>query len=322
MKIFRALTEKKVLGINRRIGQYILKNNPRKFYPLVDDKWNTYQLCKSLGIPTPKHFALIEDFGDIQTWKSLLPLDSGFVLKPAKGGMGNGILIVKRTNLSPNGMERFERMDGGFWNNKQIKHHISNILSGLYSLDGNTDRAILQEVLDIHPFFENITFLGIPDIRIIVYHGYPVMAMLRLPTKQSGGKANLHQGAIGVGIALDSGALTFTIWKDRLIEKHPDTDQKLFGRMLPYWKEMLEMSALSYEATNLGYLGVDLVLLPNKGPVLLEMNARPGLAIQLANQKGLLENLEKVESWKSERGYEPAGKRVQNILEGRLLGTE
>ena len=46
---------------------------------------------------------------------------------------------------------------------------------------------------------------GVPDIRIVVFNGYPVMAMLRLATHASDGKANLHQGAVGVGLALDSG---------------------------------------------------------------------------------------------------------------------
>ena len=37
----------------------------------------------------------------------------------------------------------------------------------------------------------------------------------------------------------------------------------------------------------LGYLGVDIVLDRELGPMMLELNARPGLAIQIANNQGL-----------------------------------
>jgi hypothetical protein len=47
--------------------------------------------------------------------------------------------------------------------------------------------------------------------------------------------------------------------------------------------------------TGLGYIGVDVVLDANHGPLLLELNARPGLAIQIANFQGLLVPLEQIE---------------------------
>ena len=50
---------------------------------------------------------------------------------------------------------------------------------------------------------------------------------------------------------------------------------------------MLEMAAKAYDVTGLGYLGADIVLDKTKGPLLLELNARPGLAIQVANRIGI-----------------------------------
>jgi len=47
--------------------------------------------------------------------------------------------------------------------------------------------------------------------------------------------------------------------------------------------------------TGLGYLGVDLVIDRDHGPLLLELNARPGLAIQLANHSGLFARLQLVD---------------------------
>lgn len=54
---------------------------------------------------------------------------------------------------------------------------------------------------------------------------------------------------------------------------------------------MLLMAAEAIEMTGLGYLGADFVLDKERGPVLLELNARPGLAIQIANRSGLRRRL-------------------------------
>lgn len=42
-----------------------------------------------------------------------------------------------------------------------------------------------------------------------------------------------------------------------------------------------------------------MVLDKNKGPLLLELNARPGLTIQIANGRGILPRLKHVEAMKS-----------------------
>ncbi|MFH1756470.1 MAG: sugar-transfer associated ATP-grasp domain-containing protein, partial [Pseudomonadota bacterium] len=67
------------------------------------------------------------------------------------------------------------------------------------------------------------------------------------------------------------------------------------GIQIPYWDGMLLMAARTWEMTGLGYIGVDLVIDRERGPLLLELNARPGLAIQMANQSGLLKRLEPIE---------------------------
>ncbi|MDF3820996.1 alpha-L-glutamate ligase-like protein [Leptospira sp. 96542] len=301
-----------ILGINRRIGEYILPYNPRKNYPLVDDKWKTAELAESKSIPMPDHYGIIEAFGDVQNLTSLISDKPGFVVKPANGGMGNGILVIDKILQSDKGEFSFQKVDGKTLSKKNIMHHISGILSGLYSLDGNSDRAILQEKLLSHPFFNGIAYQGIADIRVIVFLGYPVMAMLRLPTKDSGGRANLHQGALGVGVDLLTGTLTSAVCDDKLIAKHPDTNETLAGRQIPFWQEILTMSAKCFEVSGLGYLGVDIVLDERRGPLLLEMNARPGLGIQIANRMGLTERLEKIE--RDGNPLESVSERIQRMF--------
>ncbi|XDD43324.1 alpha-L-glutamate ligase-like protein [Leptospira sp. WS60.C2] len=295
ISLFKKFESEGILGINRRIGEFILPNNPREFYPLVDDKWKTAELTRQFHVPMPKHYGRIDTFGGIQNTKNLVINQPGFVVKPANGGMGNGILVITKSESLENGKYLFHKADGRVLLEKELNHHISGILSGLYSLDGNSDTCILQERLECHPFFQEISFRGIPDIRVIVYLGYPVMAMLRLPTKESGGRANLHQGALGVGVDLISGTLTHAVCNDKLIKVHPDTKQELSGRVIPHWNVILEMASRCYDMSGLGYLGVDIVLDETRGPLLLEMNARPGLGIQIANRMGLVSRLSLVE---------------------------
>ena len=136
----------------------------------------------------------------------------------------------------------------------------------------------------------------LPDLRMIVFRGYPVMAMVRLPTRASDGKANLHQGAVGVGIDLATGRTLGGALGNETISEHPDTDHELTGIEIPGWQELLELAARCYDITGLGYLGVDVVLDREHGPMILELNARPGLNIQIANRQGLRHRLQRVNS--------------------------
>jgi len=141
-----------------------------------------------------------------------------------------------------------------------------------------------------------LSYQGVPDIRVLVYRGVPVMAMLRLPTQLSDGRANLHQGAVGVGIALATGHTTFAVCKDRRVSEHPDYGTPLGGLVIPGWDNLMELAARCYEVAPLGYLGVDIVLDAELGPLVLELNARPGLAIQIANGEGLKHRLDRVDN--------------------------
>src|SRR5262249_17012978 len=163
------------------------------------------------------------------------------------------------------------------------------------SLGGQPDRAIVQQRVRLHPAFAAVAYQGIPDIRIILYRNEPAMAMLRLPTKASNGRANLHQGGLGVGIELASGITHHAIQSNCSIDCHPDTGMPVLSLKVPYWREVLDMARRVAEAVGLGYLGVDIVIDADQGPMLLEANARPGLAIQLANGRGLLPRLRAID---------------------------
>jgi len=143
--------------------------------------------------------------------------------------------------------------------------------------------------------FDGFSFKGVSDIRVIQYHGYPVMAMKRLSTKESDGKANLHQGAVGQGIDIATGGTMKAVQHGQPVTHHPDTGKDLSELNIPHWNELLCLASSCHEVTELGYLGADIVLDRLKGPLLLELNARPGLAIQIANGVGLDTRLQVVE---------------------------
>ncbi|MGH8604295.1 MAG: alpha-L-glutamate ligase-like protein, partial [Gammaproteobacteria bacterium] len=202
----------------------------------------------------------------------------------------DGIIVVKGVQ---NG--RYQKYSGQTLHQEEIDYHMSSTLSGLYSLGGQLDRVIIEYCVRPDPLFRAVSYQGVPDIRIIVFLGHPVMAMARLPTRTSSGKANLHQGAIGVGIDLATGTTLEGVWKNGTIKEHPDTGRPVSGITIPYWDEILRLAARCYELSRLGYVGVDVVIDRNLGPLILELNARPGLSIQIANQRGLVERLRLVE---------------------------
>jgi alpha-L-glutamate ligase-like protein len=284
-----ALKRRGILGINRRNADYTLAWNARRLYPLVDDKLATKRLCQAVGIPVPKLLAVARTHLEARRLLDALSGESAFVLKPARGAMGNGILVLEqRDGKLFRGTRPYSRED--------FEYHAAGIISGLYSLAGHADVAMVEERLEIHPVLAPLRDDGVPDIRVIVYRGVPVMCMMRLPTRLSGGRANLHQGAVGIGIDLVSGRATNAMLRGRRIEKSPDTGQPLLGFELPDFDAVLRTAVAATDQTGLGYVGADVVLDARLGPVILELNARPGLAIQLANRVGLLPRLDAVDA--------------------------
>lgn len=279
-----------ILGINTRNIDFLLGLHKRSLYPYVDNKVLTKKICNSHHIPVPETYAIIDRFGDISKSLELLETLDEFVIKPAHGAGGHGIIVVisKKDN-------KFEISKGELLSLPHIRYHISTILSGLYSLGSHPDAAIIEKRIAPHPLFKGLTVNGTPDIRIIVYKGVPVMAMLRLPTKASKGRANLHQGAVGVGINLKTGQTFGGVRHNRLSDIHPDTGVNTHGLVIPQWSDMLAMAMKLSDAIGLQYVGVDIVLDSEQGPVVLELNARPGLSIQIANQAGLWPRLRAID---------------------------
>lgn len=272
-----------VLGMNRRNTELLLPLNPREFYPRVDDKVATKAICKTHGIPTPETYQVVRRFGEIKRFPQGIGGRTEFVIKPASGAAGRGVLVIAERDG-----DDFVTSSGERHQIEDIRYHLSTTLSGLYSLGGQLDRAIIEQRLHIHGAFGDVTVGGTPDIRIIAYRFRPIMGMLRLPTRASRGRANLHQGAVGVGIDMQTGRTRGGVCMGRSVQVAPDTGHPIEGVQVPRWNEMLDIAERLSRALELGYTGIDIVLDADAGPMVLEANARPGLAIQVANHTGLL----------------------------------
>ncbi|MEW5056208.1 MAG: alpha-L-glutamate ligase-like protein [Cycloclasticus sp.] len=298
------LRKQGILGMNSRNVDYIGRSNERRLYPLVDNKLKTKNAAIKMGMSVPKLIGVVEIQHEIQHLERLLDGIKQFVIKPAQGSGGRGILVIKDRQG-----DDFIKTTGELVSFRDIRRHTSNILSGLYSLGGRVDVAMIEDMIDFDPMLSKYSYEGVPDIRVIIYHGYPVMAMMRCSTHASDGKANLHQGAVGVGIDIVSGCSLYAVQNGNKISQHPDTQHSFDELKLPHWGEILRLAASCYEMTDLGYFGADIVLDEKNGPVILELNARPGLAIQMANQAGLKKRLKTIDSMKLIK--QPLNKRIQ-----------
>lgn len=286
----RKLRENGVLGMNDRNYSVIAKYNDRSLYTLVDDKVKTKKLANDINISTPKMIGIIEHQYEVKNLVDIVKGYKTFVIKPAHGSGGKGVLVIKDFDG-----EKFYSASGEVLTFKEVYQHVSNTLSGLFSLGGRYDVALIEETVNFSDVFKDFSYHGIPDVRVIVYKGFPAMVMMRLATKESDGKANLHQGGVGVGLDVKTGKTLRAVLHDKPVTIHPDTGANLMDLKVPFWREHLLIGALAYDMTGLGYLGADIVLDKNRGPMMLEINARPGLAIQIANGQGLKTRLKEID---------------------------
>jgi len=281
---------KDVLGINARSSEY-LRLNKKRARLRADDKLLTKKILRKAGIPHPKLLGKLKNQLEIEKF-DWLKLKCGFVIKPVQGLEGGGIILVKRPAKLAG---EWILVGGRKVNTADLKLHAMDIVEGRFSRNNMPDVVMIEERVRVHRKFKKISSGGAPDVRVIVFNKVPVMAMLRLPTEESKGRANLHQGAIGLGIDIATGITTYGVYKGKRLKYFPGTQKKVNGITVPNWSKVLRMAVETQIASELGYLAVDMLIDPEKGPLVLELNDQPGLSIQIANRAGLKRRLNRVE---------------------------
>ena len=280
-----------ILGLNARTQLFSYLYNRKKGKAIAVSKIKTEKVLKANDVATPKIIKKFKKPSDILNFK-WYSLPDSFALKPSRGLGGEGIIVVKKRTRDNEGWITTARKR---ITPEDLKLHTLDILEGAYSLNNSPDVGFIQEYVGRHKAFRRLAYRGTPDIRVIVFNKIPVMAMMRLPTKDSGGRSNLHQGAVGVGIDLTTGITTKAIWYTKYIKYKPGTKRKLHGIKIPFWTKILRLAIEGQQVSGLGYLGIDIMIHPEKGPMIIELNNQPGLQIQLANGVGLRKRLERVE---------------------------
>lgn len=302
------------LGLNSRNHLYTSRYNTRSGKRIANSKLLTKETLHKAHVRVPKTFVRISTQEQLENF-DFLSLPPDFVVKPNNGLGGEGIVVIERQ-----GEYAGEWIDsqGETFATADLRLHIADILSGRYSMDDQPDIAYIEERVRVHPVFEKYSYHGTPDIRVIVFNEIPIMSYVRLPTEESGGRANLFQGAAAAGIDIATGITTYGVHHGRPIDVFPGTRRKLAGIHIPQWEEILETAIAASKAIGLGYMASDIVLQPitenekvsakktkigaldvdGAVPMILEVNAQPGLKIQIANRAGLWERLNRVQGLK------------------------
>jgi len=270
-----------VIGINSRNREFIYRLNDKSLLDLAADKLTSKERLIEFDIPVPETICYVETLSDIDKITENILREKGFALKPNQGSQGNGIEII------------FAYREGVFYgtSNKElsledIKRHCHEILAGSFSQNGEEDIAYFEPLIKQDDRLQKMSPYGLCDIRVILCEGKVISAMLRMPTKDSSGKANLHQGAIGIGIDIKTGLTITAKSKQQNIVLHPDSQENLIGFQIPFWEKIIEMSKGCQKAVPLGYIGVDICLDNQLGPLVLEVNGRPGIEIQNIQERG------------------------------------
>ena len=285
----RALLGRRALvyGINRRNLALVYPHNPRRSYPYADDKLLAKEVFRSKGVPVPETLAVCDGLFAVPGVVEGLRGRSRFVLKPSNGSGGGGILVVGEWVPE---REAWRTAGGAEVTPLQLARHVADIVFGVHS-NQLEDRAFVEARVEPHPLFHRLWANGLCDVRVIVLRGEAVMSMIRVPTSESGGPANLHQGGLGIAVDLATGRTFRALHRGRAIARHPETGAPLLDLAVPAWPAVLDVSRRAALAVPLGYLGVDVVVDRERGPLVLEINARPGLEIQNVNGRGLGEAL-------------------------------
>lgn len=285
-----AIKPSHILGMNARYQYTKLNSSDSKKYGF--SKLKTKDLLTENNILTAQVFHVFTSIQDIENinW-DIIP--TPFVIKPASGSAGKGIWIITKKFANKSVWKNSHNQN---ITEDDLNLHVANILDGEFSTWGSNHKAMVEEMIPAHPELSKYAYRGTPDIRVIVFNSVPVMAMARIPTKESDGKANLDQGAIGLGIDMSTGITTFAVkGKQERITHFPGTKKKVAGILIPQWTKVLEVAVKSANAAGYKFMGADVFIHPEKGPMIVELNGYPGLSIQLCNRAGLKRRIERVE---------------------------
>ena len=217
--------------LNRRNIGYISKYNDRRLYPLVDGKQAADQAAVSRSTVWPRQEMIgkVASQFEVERVVDMVRDRAGFVIKPAKGSGGKGILVIEHHDgeefceaqrrrasrvptwsaTSPTSCQDFIR-----W----AAHRMWRWVEGFISFN--------------QPWPSSPE--GVPDIRVMVFKGYPVMAMMRLSTAAWMARPTFTRGqSVSGWISGQAGPCAAC---SMIVHSSPtDTGHDLFSLKVPRW---------------------------------------------------------------------------------------
>ncbi len=310
--------DKWILGKNARNLVYIKKFNPRRIIRLADNKLKTKSFLKERWIPVPETYWVLKSRKELFDFDFSQLEKKNFVVKPNKWSKGEWIYVVKflddkdmeKENIPPKEKEWFFDNFLRFWASSKFDHYykiqdqiisddvfrryLTDVLDGKHSMTLGQDKVLIEEKLKPWKNFKRYCRHGLADIRVIVFNLIPVAAMIRVPTLESWGKANIARGGIGFGIEVGSWKIKSMYYKKQIFtNSFPGEYEENYDKKITFWDEVLLYSSKIQYFVNLGYLALDWVI-TDDGPKLLEINSRAGLDVQLASNLPMKKRLNKV----------------------------
>lgn len=273
-----------VMGMNAR-NDMIARDNPTRSIALVNDKSATKLALERVGAPYAPTLHLLRSRLELRAL-DLATLPDAFAAKPNQSMGGSGIVIASRRA----GERSWHKPSGAVLTERALRDHLAYVLDGEYS-PRSRDSVLIEPLLVAHADLARLSYQGLPDVRVICRGDRPQVGMLRLPTSASGGRANLHQAAVGAAVDLSTGRVVAARAGKQAVTAHPDTGEQLIGAQVPHWDAVLDAAARCSDATGLQYVGADIVVDAVRGALVLEVNARPGLQVQNVSGRGLADLL-------------------------------
>jgi hypothetical protein len=182
------------------------------------------------------------------------------VVKPNRGHRGNNVLIADRRDG-----DGWLRTSGHALPLRVARDHLRLVLDG-ESSGRDRDAALFEPLIRTDGELGRLSYQGLPDICVICEHDQPRLAMLRLPTSRSGGRAHLHQGAVGAAVDIDTGRAVAARIGRHAVDVHPDTHARLLGSRVPAWGQARNAASRCGPATGLHHAGADVVVAQGRGP--------------------------------------------------------
>jgi len=277
-----------ILGLNYR-NLKLQVYNQKEAINFANNKLKTKHFFSVRGIPVPKLMGIFKNREDVNKF-DFANLNKDFVIKPNQGAEGKGIIPFKERKG-----DKFITISNKELTTNELKNHIINITQGIYN-NGNKDTAFFEQRIKNSPELEEITYKGLPDVRVICFNQIPVMAMLRVPTKESDGRANLAENAMAIGINLSNGEPSYYYYNGKITKKDPLNKNSI--KRVPNFIRVLQIAVKCSQLSKLKLAGCDVAFNEKNEPCLIEINARPGLKIQLANKDSLKERINKIKDLK------------------------